>query len=297
MSPLISAAELRDRVSVAGPAGFVLLDATALLPGETFDPARRFRDGHIPGARRFDLELFSDPDSDLPHTVPGQARVRRSAEALGIDDAASVVVYDQTGVASAARAWWLLTLFGHPDVRVLDGGLPAWLAANGPLERGEPALATPGRFTPKLRTALLAGLGDVSALVRDGFPGTVMLDARGRGRFEGAVPEPRPGLPGGHVPGSRSLPYAELLDAEQRVLPPDRLRERFAREGVDGTVRVVASCGSGLTASVIALALVRCGLPPAAVFDGSWTEWARSGLPRATGPAPADGRGVAGAAA
>ncbi|MBE7210839.1 MAG: sulfurtransferase, partial [Gluconacetobacter diazotrophicus] len=264
MHPLVSAAALAVRLP--GGAAFdpllVVLDATAVLPGERFDPARAFADGHVPGARRFDIELFSDPDSELPHTVPGQARFRRLVEALGIGSDSRVVVYDQSGVASAARAWWLFELFGHDAVQVLDGGLPAWRAAGGAVETGEPAPpAAPGRFVPRLRAARLAGLGDVAALSRDGFPGAVMLDARSRARFAATVPEPRPGLPGGHVPGSRSLPFNELLDADKRFLPPEQLRARFAAAGWRPGDRVVTSCGSGLTAAVLSLGLAACGLP------------------------------------
>ncbi len=286
MSPLISTAELEPLLaSRRGPdghdGGLVVLDATTLLPGERFDPRAAFTQAHLPGARFLDLDAFSDPDTALPHTVPSQGRFARLASALGVSNDSEVVLYDQTGVASAARAWWLFGLFGHDRVRVLDGGLPCWRAEARALEHGEPAPAPVGRFVPALRARRLAGLGDVAELSCDAS--VRLLDARSRGRFEGSVPEPRAGLPGGRIPGSISLPFGELLTAEHRFLPPDALRARFAAAGVGEGDPVVTSCGSGLTASVLSLGLVVAGLEPGALYDGSWTEWAQAPVPRETG--------------
>lgn len=291
MSPLISAAELASLLDepTADRAGPVLLDATTLLPGESFDIEARFIQGHLPGARRFDIEAFSDPDSTLPHMVPSQGRFARLIAALGVGNDSDVVFYDQSGIVSAARGWWLLGLFGHDRTRVLDGGLPVWREEGRALERGEPAAVAPGHFVPSLRARRLVGLGDMAELSRlatlpaPSAGAARLLDARSRGRFEATAPEPRAGLPGGHIPGATSLPFGELLVDGRRFRPPSELRARFAEAGVVEGVPVVTSCGSGLTASVLSLGLVACGLEPGALYDGSWTEWAQAPVPRATG--------------
>ena len=293
MSPLLSPTELAgllDRQTL------ILLDATTTLPGEQFDPAARFIEAHLPGARRFDIEAFSDPDSTLPHMVPSQGRFARLISGLGVGNDSDVVFYDQTGIISAARGWWLLGLFGHDRVRVLDGGLPAWVEQGYLVEQGAPAPADPGGFVPKLRTDRLVGLGEMIGLSRAATSASVepapgsgsprLLDARSRGRFEAIAPEPRAGLPGGHIPGAVSLPFTELLLDGRRMRTPNELAAIFERAGVSASDRVVTSCGSGLTASVLSLGLAACGLPPGALYDGSWTEWAQApGLERAVGPA------------
>lgn len=288
MSPLISTAELAARLADPAP-GLVVLDATTTLPGERFDPQAVFLQAHIPGARRLDIDTFSDPDSPLPHMVPSQGRFARLIARLGVSNDSDVVVYDQTGVASAARGWWLLGLFGHDRTRVLDGGLACWREEGRTLAEGEPPPPPPGHFIPYLRASRVVGLGDMAALSRaavsaPGGPGVArLLDARSRGRFEATAPEPRAGLAGGHIPGAVSLPFGELLVEGRRFRPHDDLRARFADAGVRDGDQVVTSCGSGLTASVLSLGLVACGLGPGALYDGSWTEWAQSALPRETG--------------
>ncbi len=279
-----------DLYRLLGARDLVLLDATVLLPGESFDVEERFRQAHIPGARRFDIEQFSDPDATLPHMVPSQGRFARLAGALGIGTDSRVVLYDQSGLVGAARGWWLLGLFGLDRAQVLDGGLPAWEAASLPVQQGDAEPPAPAQFVPTLRTERLVGLGDMIEIAADSRP-AIVIDARSRARFEGSGPEPRPGLPGGNIPGSVSLPFTELLDDDTRLLPAAALRARFAASGVDGSLPVVTSCGSGLTASVLSLGLVVAGLPPGAMFDGSWTEWAshpelpRGGRSAGEGPA------------
>ena len=270
MTPLITPPELYP---LLGRKDLVLLDSTALLPGDRFDIEARFRDAHIPGARRFDIEAFSDPEGGLPHMVPSQGRFARLIGALGVGPHSHVVFYDQSGLVSAARGWWLLGLFGHDRTQVLDGGLPAWQDASLPTEAGDPVAVPAEIFAPSLRAGRLVGLGDMIAIA-SGARQAVVIDARSRGRFDGTAPEPRPGLPGGHIPGSNSLPFTELLDASKHLLPRDALRIRLAEAGVDGSLPVVTSCGSGLTASVLSLALSVAGFAPGAMFDGSWTEWA-----------------------
>jgi len=286
MHPLISASELSGLLAGPERQNLVVLDATTLLPGERFDPEAEFRAGHIPGARRFDIEAFSDPDGDLPHMVPSQGRFARLITALGVTNGSDVVLYDRNGIVSASRAWWLLGLFGHDRARVLDGGLSAWREAGLPLEQGDATPPEPVQpFVPALRTRRLVGLGDMAELAA--HPGaTRLLDARSRGRFEGTAPEPRAGLRGGHIPGFVSLPFGDLLQDGRFLRDPATLRARFAEAGVKAADSVVTSCGSGLTASVLALALVAAGYGPGALFDGSWTEWAQAThLPCETGAA------------
>ena len=266
-SPLIDGATLASRL---GDPSLVLLDASAAKPGEAFDPAAGFRESHLPGAQVFDLERFSDPEAAFPHTVPSAARFAALAGALGIDDHATVVVYEQRRLFSAARAWFLLRLFGHDDVLLLDGGLLRWRALGLPTETGDAHPRPPRGFTPRLRTRLLAGLGDV---VRP-EPGRVLLDARSAGRFRGTAPEPWPGIASGHIPGSRNLPYEDLLAEDGRMKDRETLRAMFGANGVTPSSSVVTSCGTGVTASVLSLGLAIAGFGDAALYDGSWTEYA-----------------------
>lgn len=283
MTPLVStawvAAALAEvsaaKASVAEaplPQGLVLLDATFFLPNEKRDARAGFAEAHLPGARFFDIEAIADPDTDLPHMVPAAGRFARLAGALGLGNDSRVVFYDQKGLFSAARGWWLTRLFGHENVAVMDGGLPKWRAEGRATESGEPAAPVPARFVPTLRAARLRGIGDMlDNLATRQF---LVLDARSAGRFDASVPEPRPGMPGGHIPGARSLPHTELLAADGTMLPAPALRARFAAAGADGSRSVVTSCGTGVTAAVLTLGLAAAGLPEGALYDGSWTEWA-----------------------
>lgn len=256
----------------------LIFDATKFLPDEGREGLAGFAEAHVPGARFFDIDLFADPDTALPHMVPSQGRFARLAGAAGVGSDAAVVFYDQKGQASAARGWWLMRLFGHAEVALLDGGLPGWIAAGHEVEHGPPRPAAPATFIPTLTTALLAGLGDV----RHG--GALVLDARPAARFAGAAPEPRPGLARGHIPGSRSLPFTLLLGDGQKFLPPAALRDVFAEAGVDGRSPVITSCGTGVTAAILAFGLHYAGLSEAAVYDGSWAEWgSRDDTPKDTG--------------
>lgn len=265
---LMDAATLRRRL---GEPGLRVLDATLWLPGEGREAHAEFAAAHIPGARFFDIEAFSDPDTALPHMAPTAGRFAKLAGALGLSGDEEVLVYDQRGLFSAARAWWLLRLFGHARVAVLDGGLPAWRAAGYPVDNGTPDPWPAATFRPDLRAAKLRGIGDVLDNVTSGRE--LVLDARAAGRFSGSVPEPRPGMRSGHIPGARSLPFTDLLAADRTMLPPDALRARLAASGADGSRPVVTSCGSGVTATVITLAMLAAGLPEGAVYDGSWSEW------------------------
>lgn len=270
MGPLVGTDWLASQL---GKPGLVVFDATKYLPNEAKHGRAEYLRAHIPGARYFDIDEVADPDTDLPHMVPTAGRFAKLMGRLGVSNESSVVFYDQKGLSSAARGWWLMGLFGHDEAAVLDGGLPKWLREGRPVEAGEPPPPMPGSpFTPTLRAARLRGIGDLLRNLQTGEE--LVLDARAAARFHGEAAEPRASLPSGHIPGSRNIPYAELLYPDQTFLPPEAVRARLAREGVDGTRPVVTSCGSGVSAAILTLGMVRGGLPPGALYDGSWTEWA-----------------------
>jgi thiosulfate/3-mercaptopyruvate sulfurtransferase len=268
MEPLVSTAWLADEL---GKPDLVIFDATKYLPHEGRDGAAEFLIAHVPGARFFDIDEVADQDTDLPHMVPTPGRFAKLMGMMGVSNTSRVVFYDQKGLASAARGWWLMGLFGHDQVAVLDGGLPKWRAEGRALEAGPTKPAAPTVFRPDLRAARLRGVGDVLRDVATGEE--LILDARAAGRFTAAIPEPRPGMRSGHMPGAANLPYTELLNPDQTLRPPAELRARFAAAGVDGTRPVVTSCGSGVTAAILTLGLRLSGLPEGALYDGSWTEW------------------------
>jgi thiosulfate/3-mercaptopyruvate sulfurtransferase len=268
MEPLVSTDWLAGQL---GSSDLIIFDATMYLPNEPKDGRTEFLAAHIPGARFFDINVVADPDTDLPHMVPAPGRFARLIGAMGISNASRVVFYDQKGLSSAARGWWLMGLFGHDRAAVLDGGLPKWVREGGPVESGDAAPARAAEFRPDFRATRLRGIGDV--LRNLDAPTELVLDARAAGRFVATAPEPRAGMRGGHIPASRNLPYTDLLAADQTFLARVALRERFAAAGVDGSRPVVTSCGTGVTACILTLGLTLAGLPEGAVYDGSWTEW------------------------
>jgi thiosulfate/3-mercaptopyruvate sulfurtransferase len=254
-----------------GAGDLLVFDASWYLPSEQRDARAEYRSVHIAGAGFFDIDAVADTQSSLPHMVPTTAQFERMIGALGVSNASRVVFYDQRGIFSAPRAWWLMRLFGHEQCAVLDGGLPKWRAEGHPIVQGEAPVPTPQNYRAAFKARLLRGLGDVLANLTS--QREIVLDARAADRFHARVPEPRPGLRGGHVPGSHSLPFSELLSAQQTLLSPAELRTRFAAHGVDGASAVITSCGSGLTAAVLSLGLEVAGLPVGALYDGSWSEW------------------------
>lgn len=254
-----------------GASDLLVFDASWYMPAERRDAHVEYQRAHVPGARFFDIDAVADTTSSLPHMVPTSAQFERMVGALGISNASRIVFYDQMGIRSAPRAWWLMRLFGHEQCAVLDGGLPKWRAENHPLQQGEPDPVTAAGYRATLNARRLRGLGDVLANLSTHRE--LLLDARSADRFHARVPEPRPGLRGGHIPGSHNLPFNELLTSQQTLLPAEQLKARFQTLGVDANSEVVTSCGSGLTAAVLSLGLEVAGLPMGALYDGSWTEW------------------------
>ena len=255
-----------------GAPDLMVFDATKYLPNEPFDGLTKYREAHIPGARFFDIDVVADPDTTLPHMAPTAGRFARLMGELGISNTTRVIFYDQKGLQSSARGWWLMKLFGHEKAAVLDGGLPKWLAEGRATESGDAKSAAPTSYTPDFRADLVKGIGDVKRIIANGS--ALILDARAKGRFDGSAPEPRPGLPSGHMPGAKSVPFNELLNADFTMKDAAALRTRFAAAGADGSKPIVTSCGTGVTACILALGLRQAGLGDASIYDGSWTEWA-----------------------
>jgi thiosulfate/3-mercaptopyruvate sulfurtransferase len=254
-----------------GASDLRVVDGSWHMPHLGRDPRAEFRAEHIPGAVFFDIDAIADRRGGLPHMLPSADEFGRAVGALGISNDARVVVYDTRGVVSAARVWWTFRAFGHERVAVLDGGLARWKTEGRPLESGEPT-PRPRAFAAARQPGLVRDLTSMQANLTS--RGEQVLDARSRGRFAGTEPEPRAGLRGGHIPGSLNLPYDELYRADATLRPAGELRHALEAAGVDLARPVVTTCGSGVTASVLALALYLVGRPDTAVYDGSWTEWA-----------------------
>ena len=264
--------------------GLIVLDGSWHLPTARRDPKAEYLAEHIPGAVFFDIDDLSDEKSALPHMLPSTIKFSSRMKKMGIGDGMKVIVYDTQGLFSAARVWWTFRAMGHEDVAVLDGGLRKWKAEGLPMEDGPPAKRFERHFTPLQNTGLIRDRHDIEEIV---IKHTAQLvDARSAARFQGSEPEPRPGLRSGHIPGSRNVPSASLINADGTLKSRDELETIFAAAGVDPRAPVVTTCGSGVTATIASLALAVIGQTNAAVYDGSWAEWgADSALPFATGPA------------
>jgi thiosulfate/3-mercaptopyruvate sulfurtransferase len=260
-----------------------IVDSSFKLPGVTPTAREDYQRGHIPGAVFFDIDDIAKPGTSLPHMIPPADLFAARMAALGIGDDDKVVVYDSAGLSSAGRAWWMLRLFGHHDVALLDGGLPKWKAEGRPLAT---AIPTPPqhRFTAHFDPALVR---DKAAMLANlGARREQVVDARAAGRFDGTSAETRPGLRSGHIPGSRNLPYDQVTDPKTRQMcSAEDLATLFRDAGIVLDRPIVASCGSGVTACALAFALYLIGHPRASVYDGSWSEWGLPGdTPVETGP-------------
>ncbi len=260
-----------------------VLDGSWYLPAAARDPKAEYDAAHIPGARFFDIDEIADGRSSLPHMAPPIEKFMSRMRAMGVGDGHQIVVYDGAGIMSAPRVWWLFKLMGQENVAVLDGGLPKWIA-EGRATEDMPPVPRDRHMTVRFQNHLVRDVTQVAHASKLGSP--QIVDARADARFRGDVPEPREGLRAGHIPKSRNVPFGTLLNADQTFKTTDETKAIFEDAGVDLGKPVITSCGSGVTAAVVALALERMGHSEWALYDGSWAEWGMfPTVPIATGDA------------
>ncbi|MBB5722910.1 thiosulfate/3-mercaptopyruvate sulfurtransferase [Loktanella ponticola] len=258
-----------------------IFDATWFLPTMERDAKAEYDAGHIPGARFFDIDEISDQRSELPHMAPPVEKFMSRMRAMGVGDGHQVVVYDSLGLFSAARVWWLFRLMGQKNIAVLDGGLPKWLAGGHPITKDKPTIRD-RHMTVVPRNDLVKDVTQVARAAKLGD--YTIIDARAADRFRGEADEPRAGMRKGHIPGAYNVPFTTLLNADGTMKEPDGIRAVFTTAGTDLTKPVITTCGSGVTAAVLALALERIGKTDHSLYDGSWSEWGMyADLPIQTG--------------
>jgi len=280
MDDLVSTAWLAERLDEPG---LVVIDASAHLPDAERDARAEFEAAHIPGARFLDLETLKDPGSGVPAALPTAAQFAARMAEIGVSDGDRLVIYDDSAVKTSARAWFICRMHGIEQVAILDGGFGKWRAQRRRLERGTSS-ASPGSITTRAGQARVRTKAEVLANVVSAEE--QLLDARGAGRFTGAEPEPRPGMPSGHIPGSLNLPFGRMLKPDGTFRDEVGLRAAFAEAGIDLDRPVVTTCGSGVTAAVLLFALHLLGKDDVALYDGSWSDWgADPATPKATGAA------------
>ena len=258
-----------------------IIDASWHLPNTGRTGATEFRLKHIPGAVFFDIDLIADHDQGLPHMLPKPDALAKAMTALGLGDGMRFVVYDALGLYASAQVWWTLRAYGVEDVRILDGGLPRWIKEGRPLETGD-AHPKPRLFTPRLEDHFVATLDEVRAALKTGS--ALVVDARPADRFRGDVPEPRAGVRSGRIPGSLNLPFVDIVERGS-LKTPDALKAVFAEHGIDLQKPIITTCGSGVTAAILTLAVEEAGGRVEGLYDGSWAEWgSRSDCEVVTGP-------------
>jgi thiosulfate/3-mercaptopyruvate sulfurtransferase len=253
-----------------GDANLGVVDASWHLPNTGRIGAAEFRHSHIPGAVFFDIDAIADVKTGLPHMLPDSETLAKEMSALGLGDGMRFVVYDALGLFAAARVWWTLRAYGVAEVRILEGGLTQWIKEGRPVEAGEARVRRPRPFTARLDASFVASLDDVREALASGS--AQVVDARPPDRFRGEAPEPRPGLKSGHMPGSLNLPFVEIVE-HGRLKPPEALKAAFAAHGVDLGKPIITTCGSGVTAAILALAVEEAGGRMEGLYDGSWAEW------------------------
>ncbi|MGB7317957.1 MAG: 3-mercaptopyruvate sulfurtransferase [Planktotalea sp.] len=258
-----------------------IIDASWYMPAENRDPKAEYDKAHIPGARFFDIDEISDARSALPHMAPSAEKFMSRMRAMGVGDGHQVVVYDAEGVFSAPRVWWLFRLMGQGSVAVLDGGMKKWIAEGRAIEDLPPVIRD-RHMMVRFQNQMVKDATQVAAAAKLGTP--QIVDARSPARFAGSEPEPREGLRAGRIPGSRNVFFKNLLNDDGTMKEPAALKAAFETAGVDLDKPVITSCGSGITACILSLALERIGKSDHAVYDGSWTEWGSvSSMPIETG--------------
>jgi thiosulfate/3-mercaptopyruvate sulfurtransferase len=252
-----------------GKPGVSIVDGSYYLPTQKRDPKAEYVAGHIPGAVFFDINAIADDSTDLPHMLPGPDQFADAVGSLGITENDTIVVYDSSGFFSAPRVWWTFRIFGARNVFILDGGLPVWTQEGRPVDSGE--VKRPKRtFNADMDTGAVAMVSDVQMALNDSS--VQVVDARSAGRFAGTEPEPRAGLRSGHMPGARSVPSTEIVE-NGRLASPEKIAAAFNKAGIDTDKRIITTCGSGVTAVILAMGLDAIGKKMPRIYDGSWSEW------------------------